>query len=50
MFKVIFVSFLVVEEDEDEDGYIVVVIVWGIFNSNGGVLSFIEIGVSIIIF
>lgn len=38
-----------VEEDEDEDGHTVVATARGIFNSNGGVLSSIETGVSIII-
>lgn len=37
------------EEDEDEDGHTVVATARGIFNSNGGVLSSIETGVSIII-
>lgn len=38
-----------VEEDEDEDGHTVVATARGVFNSNGGVLSSIETGVSIII-
>ncbi|KAF3817974.1 hypothetical protein GH733_014846 [Mirounga leonina] len=37
------------EEDEDEDGHTVVATARGVFNSNGGVLSSIETGVSIII-
>ncbi|XP_072472923.1 tight junction protein 1 isoform X9 [Notamacropus eugenii] len=37
------------EDDEDEDGHTVVATARGIFNSNGGVLSSIETGVSIII-
>lgn len=38
-----------VEEDDDEDGHTVVATARGVFNSNGGVLSSIETGVSIII-
>lgn len=38
-----------VEEDEDEDGHTVVATARGVFNNNGGVLSSIETGVSIII-
>ena len=38
-----------VEEEEDEDGHTVVATARGVFNSNGGVLSSIETGVSIII-
>lgn len=38
-----------VEEDEDEDGHTVVATARGVFSSNGGVLSSIETGVSIII-
>ncbi|XP_005381713.1 PREDICTED: tight junction protein ZO-1 isoform X4 [Chinchilla lanigera] len=47
--KAIPVSPSAVEEDEDEDGHTVVATARGIFNSNGGVLSSIETGVSIII-
>nr|XP_021488942.1 tight junction protein ZO-1 isoform X5 [Meriones unguiculatus] len=47
--KAIPVSQSAVEEDEDEDGHTVVATARGIFNSNGGVLSSIETGVSIII-
>ncbi|XP_037865699.1 tight junction protein 1 isoform X6 [Chlorocebus sabaeus] len=47
--KTIPVSPSAVEEDEDEDGHTVVATARGIFNSNGGVLSSIETGVSIII-
>ncbi|XP_066096201.1 tight junction protein ZO-1 isoform X4 [Saccopteryx bilineata] len=36
-------------EDDDEDGHTVVATARGVFNSNGGVLSSIETGVSIII-
>ncbi|XP_014399083.1 PREDICTED: tight junction protein ZO-1 isoform X11 [Myotis brandtii] len=38
-----------VEEDNDEDGHTVVATARGVFSSNGGVLSSIETGVSIII-
>lgn len=37
------------EDDEEEDGHTVVATARGVFNSNGGVLSSIETGVSIII-
>lgn len=37
------------EEDNDEDGHTVVATARGVFSSNGGVLSSIETGVSIII-
>ncbi|XP_008847777.1 tight junction protein ZO-1 isoform X6 [Nannospalax galili] len=47
--KAVPVSPSAVEEDEDEDGHTVVATARGIFNSNGGVLSSIETGVSIII-
>nr|XP_020034120.1 tight junction protein ZO-1 isoform X4 [Castor canadensis] len=47
--KAIPVSPSAVEEDEDEDGHTVVATARGVFNSNGGVLSSIETGVSIII-
>ncbi|KAM9183591.1 tight junction protein 1 isoform 4-T4 [Dugong dugon] len=47
--KAIPVSPSAVEEDEDEDGHTVVATARGIFNSNGGVLSSVETGVSIII-
>ncbi|XP_017374490.2 tight junction protein ZO-1 isoform X7 [Cebus imitator] len=47
--KAIPVSPSAMEEDEDEDGHTVVATARGIFNSNGGVLSSIETGVSIII-
>ncbi|XP_051836922.1 tight junction protein ZO-1 isoform X4 [Antechinus flavipes] len=47
--KAIPVSPSALEDDEDEDGHTVVATARGIFNSNGGVLSSIETGVSIII-
>nr|XP_058912805.1 tight junction protein ZO-1 isoform X4 [Kogia breviceps] len=47
--KAVPVSPSAVEEDEDEDGHTVVATARGVFNSNGGVLSSIETGVSIII-
>ncbi|CAK7296231.1 tight junction protein 1 isoform X23 [Vulpes vulpes] len=47
--KAIPVSPTAVEEDEDEDGHTVVATARGVFNNNGGVLSSIETGVSIII-
>ncbi|XP_070352700.1 tight junction protein ZO-1 isoform X8 [Equus asinus] len=47
--KAIPVSPSAMEEDEDEDGHTVVATARGVFNSNGGVLSSIETGVSIII-
>uniref|UniRef100_A0A8C0M5H9 Zona occludens protein 1 n=1 Tax=Canis lupus familiaris TaxID=9615 RepID=A0A8C0M5H9_CANLF len=47
--KAIPVSPSAVEEDEDEDGHTVVATARGVFNNNGGVLSSIETGVSIII-
>ncbi|XP_023985495.1 tight junction protein ZO-1 isoform X2 [Physeter macrocephalus] len=47
--KAVPVSSSAVEEDEDEDGHTVVATARGVFNSNGGVLSSIETGVSIII-
>ncbi|XP_053768767.1 tight junction protein ZO-1 isoform X2 [Desmodus rotundus] len=47
--KAVPVSPSVVEEDDDEDGHTVVATARGVFNSNGGVLSSIETGVSIII-
>lgn len=37
------------EDEEEEDGHTVVATARGVFNSNGGVLSSIETGVSIII-
>lgn len=37
------------EDDDEEDGHTVVATARGVFNSNGGVLSSIETGVSIII-
>lgn len=37
------------EDDDDDDSHTVVATARGIFNSNGGVLSSIETGVSIII-
>ncbi|XP_020954555.1 tight junction protein ZO-1 isoform X15 [Sus scrofa] len=47
--KAVPVSPSAVEDDEDEDGHTVVATARGVFNSNGGVLSSIETGVSIII-
>ncbi|XP_054417890.1 tight junction protein ZO-1 isoform X1 [Pteronotus mesoamericanus] len=47
--KAVPVSPSAVEEDDDEDGHTVVATARGVFNSNGGVLSSIETGVSIII-
>ncbi|XP_061035733.1 tight junction protein ZO-1 isoform X3 [Eubalaena glacialis] len=47
--KAVPVSPSAVEEDEDEDGHTVVATARGVFNNNGGVLSSIETGVSIII-
>ncbi|XP_068954542.1 tight junction protein ZO-1 isoform X7 [Petaurus breviceps papuanus] len=47
--KAIPVSPSALEDEEDEDGHTVVATARGIFNSNGGVLSSIETGVSIII-
>ncbi|XP_022410223.1 tight junction protein ZO-1 isoform X9 [Delphinapterus leucas] len=47
--KAVPVSPSAVEEDEGEDGHTVVATARGVFNSNGGVLSSIETGVSIII-
>ncbi|KAJ8796346.1 hypothetical protein J1605_002230 [Eschrichtius robustus] len=47
--KAVPVSPSAIEEDEDEDGHTVVATARGVFNSNGGVLSSIETGVSIII-
>nr|XP_058150827.1 tight junction protein ZO-1 isoform X5 [Dasypus novemcinctus] len=47
--KAIPVSPSAVDEDEDEDGHTVVATARGVFSSNGGVLSSIETGVSIII-
>lgn len=46
----LFLSPSALDDDEDEDeGHTVVATARGIFNSNGGVLSSIETGVSIII-
>ncbi|XP_067390769.1 tight junction protein ZO-1 isoform X8 [Emydura macquarii macquarii] len=47
--KAIPVSPSALEDDEEEDGHTVVATARGVFNSNGGVLSSIETGVSIII-
>ncbi|KAG8575911.1 hypothetical protein GDO81_009702 [Engystomops pustulosus] len=47
--KAIPVSPSALEEDDDDDSHTVVATARGIFNSNGGVLSSIETGVSIII-
>ncbi|XP_053514923.1 tight junction protein ZO-1 isoform X5 [Artibeus jamaicensis] len=47
--KAVPVSPSAVEEEDDEDGHTVVATARGVFNSNGGVLSSIETGVSIII-
>ncbi|XP_048828985.1 tight junction protein ZO-1-like isoform X3 [Brienomyrus brachyistius] len=47
--KAIPVSPSALEDDADDDGHTVVATARGIFNSNGGVLSSIETGVSIII-
>ncbi|KAL2093375.1 hypothetical protein ACEWY4_010687 [Coilia grayii] len=47
--KAIPVSPSALEEDEEDDGHTVVATARGIFNGNGGVLSSIETGVSIII-
>ncbi|KAL4660680.1 tight junction protein ZO-1-like isoform X2 [Arapaima gigas] len=47
--KAIPVSPSALEEDGDDDGHTVVATARGVFNSNGGVLSSIETGVSIII-
>ncbi|XP_043934496.1 tight junction protein ZO-1 isoform X3 [Protopterus annectens] len=47
--KAIPVSPTALDDDEDDDGHTVVATARGIFNSNGGVLSSIETGVSIII-
>uniref|UniRef100_A0A8C8RPQ1 Zona occludens protein 1 n=1 Tax=Pelusios castaneus TaxID=367368 RepID=A0A8C8RPQ1_9SAUR len=47
--KAIPVSPSAIEDDEEEDGHTVVATARGVFNSNGGVLSSIETGVSIII-
>ncbi|XP_053934141.1 tight junction protein ZO-1 isoform X9 [Cuculus canorus] len=47
--KAIPVSPSALEDEEEEDGHTVVATARGVFNSNGGVLSSIETGVSIII-
>nr|XP_030137699.3 tight junction protein ZO-1 isoform X11 [Taeniopygia guttata] len=47
--KAIPVSPTALEDEEEEDGHTVVATARGVFNSNGGVLSSIETGVSIII-
>ncbi|XP_033022465.1 tight junction protein ZO-1 isoform X1 [Lacerta agilis] len=47
--KAIPVSPSALEDDDEEDGHTVVATARGVFNSNGGVLSSIETGVSIII-
>uniref|UniRef100_A0A3B3QKT5 Zona occludens protein 1 n=1 Tax=Paramormyrops kingsleyae TaxID=1676925 RepID=A0A3B3QKT5_9TELE len=47
--KAIPVSPSALEDDDDDEGHTVVATARGIFNSNGGVLSSIETGVSIII-
>ncbi|XP_029431009.1 tight junction protein ZO-1 isoform X2 [Rhinatrema bivittatum] len=47
--KAIPVSPSALEDDDDDDGHTVVATARGVFNSNGGVLSSIETGVSIII-
>ncbi|XP_054550758.1 tight junction protein ZO-1 isoform X9 [Talpa occidentalis] len=47
--KAIPVSPSAVDDEDDEDGHTVVATARGVFNSNGGVLSSIETGVSIII-
>ncbi|KAB1257116.1 Tight junction protein ZO-1 [Camelus dromedarius] len=47
--KAVPVSPAAVDEEEDEDGHTVVATARGVFSSNGGVLSSIETGVSIII-
>lgn len=47
--KAVPVSPSALEEDEEDDGHTVVATARGIFNCNGGVLSSIETGVSIII-
>ncbi|KAM5291555.1 tight junction protein 1 isoform 3-T3 [Glossophaga mutica] len=47
--KAVPVSPSAVAEDDDEDGHTVVATARGVFSSNGGVLSSIETGVSIII-
>uniref|UniRef100_A0A8B9GLT1 Zona occludens protein 1 n=1 Tax=Amazona collaria TaxID=241587 RepID=A0A8B9GLT1_9PSIT len=47
--KAVPVSPSALEDEEEEDGHTVVATARGVFNSNGGVLSSIETGVSIII-
>ncbi|XP_026537873.1 tight junction protein ZO-1 isoform X5 [Notechis scutatus] len=47
--KAIPVSPSALEDDEEEEGHTVIATARGVFNSNGGVLSSIETGVSIII-
>lgn len=45
----LFLSPSALEDDEDDDGHTVVATARGIFDSNGGVLSSVETGVSIIV-